>query len=75
MIQIPETWKKPAKWVFPNVCCTVLGEKEEDTFIVMELCEKVVQYKILLKTLRMLCDLELTHLTFTFQFIASFAGV
>nr|XP_043625438.1 F-box protein At5g07610-like [Erigeron canadensis] len=36
--------------------CIVLGEKREDLFLVMEICGKIVQYNLLLKTSRELYD-------------------
>ncbi|GJU65202.1 F-box protein-like protein isoform X1, partial [Tanacetum coccineum] len=56
-----------------NVWCIVLGEREEDSSIVMELDKKVVEYKIRSKNFRELYDMR-GHALRGFQFFASFAG-
>nr|GFA14296.1 hypothetical protein [Tanacetum cinerariifolium] len=63
----------PMKFSY-NVWCIVLGEREEDSFIVMELDKKVVEYKIRSKNFRELYDIR-GHALRGFQFFASFAGV
>nr|XP_043631632.1 F-box protein At5g07610-like [Erigeron canadensis] len=71
-----ETWKKSTVKFRFDVLSIVLGEREDESFIVMKPCGKVVKYNLLLKTLHILCNMD-THLTkfHTFPFIASFAGV
>nr|XP_043625449.1 F-box protein At5g07610-like [Erigeron canadensis] len=53
----------------------VVGEREEESFVVMEVCRKIVKYNLLLKSLHTLCDMDIHYLTDTFSFIASFASV
>lgn len=53
---IPETWKLSAERFSFKVLLIVVGEKEEDLFLVMETYKKVVKYKVMLKTLRMLYE-------------------
>ncbi|GJR48810.1 ribonuclease H-like domain-containing protein [Tanacetum coccineum] len=69
---------------FPNpwridrrVCAIVSGEREEDSYMIIDLLSKVVQYNPMLKTLRMLYDVESTRSSsmHAYQFIPSFAGV
>ncbi|GKF44877.1 hypothetical protein Tco_0131429, partial [Tanacetum coccineum] len=67
-----EPFPKP-RGIGSCVWFVVLGEREEDSFMVMELRNKVVQYKIVLKTVRELCESKWKSTRF--QFIASFAGV
>ncbi|GJS31356.1 SGNH hydrolase-type esterase domain-containing protein [Tanacetum coccineum] len=72
----------PNFWMISKcVWCTVLGEREEDSFMIIDLLTKVVQYNLVSKTVRTLCDLKpicfpamLTNFD-GFQFIPSFAGV
>ncbi|GKB33837.1 F-box protein-like protein isoform X1 [Tanacetum coccineum] len=74
--------------LFPNpskmhdrcICCSlwgvVLEEKEEDSFLVMELYGKIVQYKFILETLSTLCDIgSVRPITDCFEFFPSFARV
>lgn len=81
MMLIPETWKMSAKWFCFNVLCIAVGEREEDSFLMMEAFGKVEKYKIISKTLYQLYDLESTCPVVepsslrSFPFIASFAGV
>ncbi|GJS88711.1 hypothetical protein Tco_0771347 [Tanacetum coccineum] len=65
-----EPFPKP-RGIGSCVWFVVLGEREEDSFMVMELRNKVVQYKIVLKTVRELCESKWKSTRF--QFIASFA--
>nr|XP_043631626.1 F-box protein At5g07610-like [Erigeron canadensis] len=59
-----------------KVLFIVLGEREEESFVVLDLYEKVVKYNILSNTLQELCDINLNLTNFgTFPFITSFAGV
>lgn len=58
-----------------NVWCIILGEREEDSFMVMELDKKVVEYKIMSNNLRELYDMGPGAALCGFQFFASFAGV
>lgn len=48
---LPERWS-----IKSNVHYIVLGEREDDSFIVMKLPEQVVQYKIVSKTLHTLVN-------------------
>ncbi|XP_076906679.1 F-box protein At5g07610-like [Bidens hawaiensis] len=66
----------PGRWFCAiHVRCVMIGKKDEDSFLVMEICGKIVQYNIVLNTLCKLCDLESGHSPACFQFIASVAGV
>ncbi|GJR57924.1 hypothetical protein Tco_1500086 [Tanacetum coccineum] len=67
----------PKRWnIHSTVFCIVLGEREEDSFLVMELDKKVVQYKIVSKTLCTISHLgSVVTLKDCFKFIASFANV
>nr|GEX59531.1 hypothetical protein [Tanacetum cinerariifolium] len=58
-----------------NVWCIVLGEREEDSSIVMELDKKIVEYKIMSKNFLGLYDMGPGHALGGFQFFVSFAGV
>ncbi|GJY07383.1 hypothetical protein Tco_0374437 [Tanacetum coccineum] len=49
----PKTWRIPSR-----VWCIVLGEREEDSIMIVDLLSKVVQYNPVLKTVRTLSDLE-----------------
>ncbi|GJT50021.1 F-box protein-like protein [Tanacetum coccineum] len=65
----------PNYWT-SNFWCIVLGEREEDSFIILELHGRVVEYNIQLKTIgRKLYNLGLVSPHGCFPFIASFAGV
>lgn len=58
------------------IYCIVLGEREEDSFLVMQLDKKVVQYKFVSKILNTISDLGPDEdLVSCFQFIPSFANV
>ncbi|GJY51146.1 F-box protein-like protein isoform X1 [Tanacetum coccineum] len=63
----------PMKFSY-DVWCIVLGEREEDSFIVMELDKKIVEYKIMSKNFLELYDMGPGHALGGFQFFASFAG-
>lgn len=67
----------PKRWSIEElIYCIVLGEREEDSFLVMELDKKVVQYKIVSKSLSTISDLGPDEdLHSCFQFIPSFANV
>ncbi|GJY41508.1 hypothetical protein Tco_0428778 [Tanacetum coccineum] len=65
MMLSPSTWG-----IDSSVLCIVLGEREEDSFMVIESHGKVLQYKIMLKTLRTLFDFGSTPRE-SFPFIAS----
>lgn len=41
--------------------CLVVGDREEDSFVVFEVPGKAIRYNILLKTYQELCDLELSQ--------------
>ncbi|GJS63770.1 AT-hook motif nuclear-localized protein 28-like protein [Tanacetum coccineum] len=59
-----------------NIFCIVLGEREEDSFLVWQLGRKVVQHKIVSKTVNTISDLGPNdYLHGCFQFIPSFANV
>ncbi|GKE17347.1 hypothetical protein Tco_1424924 [Tanacetum coccineum] len=59
-----------------RIYCIVLGEREEDSFLVWRLGRKVVQHKIVSKTLSTISDLGPNdNLLRCFQFIPSFANV
>ena len=66
----------PNSWI-SDVWSIVLGEREEDSFMVLELHRRVVvEYNIRLNTIgRKLYDLGLVNPRGCFQFIASFASV
>nr|GEX68840.1 F-box protein At5g07610-like [Tanacetum cinerariifolium] len=67
----------PKRWSeCSNVFCIVLGEREEDSFLLMQLDQKVVQYKIVSKTPITISDLGRNeNLSSCSQFIPSFANV
>nr|GEY76193.1 hypothetical protein [Tanacetum cinerariifolium] len=69
MMPFPEHWSI-------GLCawCVVLGYREEDSFIVTELYNKVVRYNIMLKTVHTLIDLGSVSPSESFPFIASFAS-
>nr|GEY31535.1 hypothetical protein [Tanacetum cinerariifolium] len=85
MMLLDENERMPSKWDCSRIWSIVLGEREEDSFLVMELFGKVVQYNIGLKSIREIYDLrsirtpdmEPSHPTKldTFQFVASSASV
>ncbi|KAI3719660.1 hypothetical protein L6452_20562 [Arctium lappa] len=57
----PKTWGISAKRFCFIVRCVVVGEREEDSYVVMDVFGKLIQYHIVLKTLRMICDLASTR--------------
>ncbi|GKC74284.1 hypothetical protein Tco_1120167 [Tanacetum coccineum] len=59
----------------PSVMCIVLGEREEDSFMMLELDEKVVQYKFKFQTFCTLRELGSRCSKSCFQYIMSFARV
>ncbi|GJV27200.1 hypothetical protein Tco_1383648, partial [Tanacetum coccineum] len=61
--------------IHSSVWCIVLGEREEDSFMVIESYGKVLQYKIVLNTVHTLFDFGSTSSRESFPLIASFAGV
>ncbi|GJW66336.1 AT-hook motif nuclear-localized protein 28-like protein [Tanacetum coccineum] len=67
----------PKRWcIYKTLYCIVLEEREEDSFLVMKLDKKVVQYKIATKTLSTISELGPNDdLGTCFQFIPSFANV
>ncbi|XP_071699660.1 F-box protein At5g07610-like [Rutidosis leptorrhynchoides] len=78
MQSFPENWVYPYLLFSASVWCIVLGEREEDSFMVIELNGTVMQYKMMSNTLRELPYLKsgyLNHCPRRFEFIASFAGV
>ncbi|GJS10194.1 F-box protein-like protein isoform X1 [Tanacetum coccineum] len=70
MIPFPRNWR-----IHSSFWCIVLGEREEDSFVVIKSYEKVLQYKIVLETVHTLFDLESTSPRESFPFIASFTRV
>ena len=70
MMPSPESWG-----INSSAWCIVLGEREEEAFMVIESHGKVLQYKIVLNTVRTLFDFGSTSPHESFPFIASFAGV
>ncbi|GJZ13863.1 hypothetical protein Tco_0549093 [Tanacetum coccineum] len=70
MMPFPRNW-----WIRSSFWCIVLGEREEDSFMVFKSYEKVLQYKIVLETVHTLFDLESTSPRESFPFIASFTRV
>ena len=70
MMPFPQNWMTHS-----SVWCIVLGEREEDSFMVIESNEKVLQYKIVLKTIHTLFELESTSPHESFPLTASFAHV
>lgn len=78
IVNLDDTIKLFSKrWsIYNNIFCIVLGEREEDSFLVLKLGKKVVQYKFVSKTLSTISDLGPNeHLIRCFQFIPSFANV
>nr|XP_043634628.1 F-box protein At5g07610-like [Erigeron canadensis] len=71
-----KTWKMSTVGFHFNVLFMVVGEREEESFVVMDLLGMVVKYNLLSKTLHVLYGIH-TNLTpiSAFPFIASFAGV
>nr|GEX02758.1 hypothetical protein [Tanacetum cinerariifolium] len=67
----------PDKWsITSSVCWVVLGEKEEDSYMLILLHEKVLKFKIMSKTLSTLSELgPVDPRNSCYQFIPSFAGV
>ncbi|GJR18345.1 F-box protein-like protein isoform X1 [Tanacetum coccineum] len=70
----PNTWKIPFNWVCTSIPRIVLGEKEDEVFLVMELNGKVAQYNIVTETIRQICHSRVSPSN-SFVFIASFAPV
>ena len=70
MMPLPQNWR-----IHSSVWCIVSGEREEDSFMVIESNEKVLQYKIVLKTIHTLFELESTSPHESFPLTASFAHV
>ncbi|GKA71457.1 hypothetical protein Tco_0777596 [Tanacetum coccineum] len=58
-----------------DVWCIVLGEREEDSFMVINFSGKIVQYRIMLKTLHTLCEYGTYGVSRDIQFIASYAAI
>ncbi|GKC29215.1 hypothetical protein Tco_1036509 [Tanacetum coccineum] len=72
------TMPSPSMWrIEHRVPAIVSGERKEDSFMIIHLLSKVVQYNPMLKTLRTVYDLESTRCSFmhAYQFLPSFAGV
>nr|XP_043607045.1 F-box protein At5g07610-like [Erigeron canadensis]XP_043607046.1 F-box protein At5g07610-like [Erigeron canadensis]XP_043607047.1 F-box protein At5g07610-like [Erigeron canadensis] len=84
MMLFPTSWILSGDKQFFCVRCVMLGNREEDPLIVMEVFGKVIEYKIMLNTVRKIDDLGSTSTGSSamkpsnfdsFEFIASFAGV
>ena len=58
-----------------SVSCVALGEREEDSFMVIKIGKKTFLYNIVLKTSRDLSELILNSRTGCILFTASFASV
>ncbi|XP_076906692.1 F-box protein At5g07610-like [Bidens hawaiensis] len=72
----PKTSSKSAGWFGSRVRSIVVGEKDEDSFLVMKMCGKILRYSIGLKTFFKLCKLDSdVYSSDSFQFIASVAAV
>ncbi|XP_071699664.1 F-box protein At5g07610-like [Rutidosis leptorrhynchoides] len=73
----PEIGVYPYTLVSTSVRCIVLGKREEDSFMVIDLNGEVMQYKMMSNTLRKLPYFKSVNYLYprSFQFIASFAGV
>ncbi|GJY19985.1 hypothetical protein Tco_0392551 [Tanacetum coccineum] len=56
----PKTWKMHSNRVCSSIPRIVLGEKKADTFLVMELYGKVVQYNIARKTLHEISNYQVS---------------
>nr|GEV53760.1 hypothetical protein [Tanacetum cinerariifolium] len=71
MMPFPNSWS-----IQRRVWAIVLGEREEDSFMIIDLLSKVVLYNPMLKTLCTFYHLESTRSSFihAHQFIPSFAG-
>ncbi|GJV83486.1 granule-bound starch synthase [Tanacetum coccineum] len=70
------TWKLPKDWDCYNIWSIFFGEREEDSFMVIELSGKVLQYKFVSKSVTKLLDLgEGVGRCDCHDFIASFAHV
>nr|GEX04554.1 hypothetical protein [Tanacetum cinerariifolium] len=65
------TWKMPANWRH-DMLNIVLGEQDEDSFMVIELSEKILKYKFVLETVSELFDLGKAD-SECFEYIASSA--
>ncbi|GJY04647.1 F-box protein-like protein isoform X1 [Tanacetum coccineum] len=70
MMRFPKRWS-----VSSSVCCIVLEDREEDSFMVINISGQVWQYKFMFKTQRKLCSLGSVRSSESFLFIASFASV
>lgn len=70
MMRFPKRWS-----VSSGVCCIVLEDREEDSFMVINISGEVRQYKFMCKTQRKLCSLRSVRSSDSFMFIASFASV
>ncbi|XP_076945990.1 F-box protein At5g07610-like [Bidens hawaiensis] len=70
MKQFPGSW-----FCSIHVRCIMIGKKDVDSFLVMEICGMIVRYNIASNTLCKLYDLESSYSPACFQYIASVAGV
>ncbi|GJY35390.1 AT-hook motif nuclear-localized protein 28-like protein [Tanacetum coccineum] len=77
IVNLDDIIKPPKSWyIYRTLYCIVLEEREEDSFLVMKLDKKVVQYKIMSKTLSTISELGPNDDFFECcQFIPSFANV
>ncbi|GJW01520.1 hypothetical protein Tco_1556771 [Tanacetum coccineum] len=66
----------PKRWsVSSTVCCIALEDREEDSFMVINISGQVREYKFMSKTQRKLRSLGSVRSSESFMFIASFASV
>ncbi|XP_076945988.1 F-box protein At5g07610-like [Bidens hawaiensis] len=76
MTPFPNTWSKSSKWFCSRARCIVIGDNDEDSFLVMEMCGNIVRYSIGLRTLLKIYELDsVIDSPDSFQFIASLAAV
>ncbi|XP_071699659.1 F-box protein At5g07610-like [Rutidosis leptorrhynchoides] len=77
MRSFPEFWVYPYKQVSTDVCCIVLGEREEDSFMVINIDGTDMLYNMMSNTLCKLPYFKKAyyHSPLSSQFIEYFAGV
>ncbi|GJR20676.1 hypothetical protein Tco_0969203 [Tanacetum coccineum] len=72
----PKIWSVATSfWASFGVLSIILGEREDDSFLVMVLYDKVVRYNFVSQTVSTLCDFVSYAPPESFQLIASFARV
>lgn len=70
------TWRLPTDWGCDNILSILLGEREEDSFMVIELSGKVLRYKFVSETVSKLLDKGKRVLRHDcHDFVASFSHV